>query len=598
VVNLPSDAKPPATPATVAWNDLVVRPQRRPGESAGGFVLRVANENGLGRPAWLGSSTGSSPSSPGLGRARWCPACLGAADAWWQQAWTAGPAVCEEHGSWLEDRCPGCSHVVGWRGLRLRHCGRCDASLDAAGGRSLWSDSVKALRTTPTDPSSPGWASLSVPSRWRLAAFLGALDRHGLAGKPLKRASAAIVEVERSLVTAGADLLAEPMEAEPTEGLGGLFSRLQRPGAAGSTPLIGEAFPGLLPRMRAQLPADARHWLEDRLAEHVGASLESDKAVVWRRRTASTVQGATAVAKTLRVRPERMGTLAALLPSAPAQRQTATGRTMLGFAPVAIDQLRLALEDRISVSAAADRYGLAAARLRQLARAGLVARTGDRLSRSSIEALLARLSAVAERCSAEGQGACMALPEALRWHVRNGDTTSFFERLLAGQIAVQAAEPIAGEALSGFRGLALRAEDVGAKSRKPDDTGLLTAAQAAQALGLKSQVVYQLLSKGLLRALRRRIHGRFAQFIEATEVERFRGQFRPLSAVFPGAGRSAPELALAAGMELVCGPSVDGLRQYFVRCEGPASGGVSQEMCVASHVVGPADGERAPKKGT
>jgi hypothetical protein len=271
---------------------------------------------------------------------------------------------------------------------------------------------------------------------------------------------------------------------------------------------------------------------------------------------------------------------AALLPSAPAQRRTATGRTMLGFASVAIDQLRLALEDRISVSAAADRYGLAAARLRQLARAGLVARTGDRLSLSSIEALLARLSAVAGQCSAEGQGACMTLPEALRWYVRAGDTISFFGRLLAGQIPVQAAESNAGETPSGFRGLVLRAEDFGAKSRKPDDTGLLTASQAARALGLKSQVVYQLLSKGLLRALRRRVHGRFAQFIEAAEVERFRGQFRPLSTVFPGAGRSAPELACAAGMELVSGPSVDGLRQYFVRCDRrpPGAADISVEM--------------------
>ncbi|MCK7491570.1 MAG: hypothetical protein MZW92_07635 [Comamonadaceae bacterium] len=352
------------------------------------------------------------------------------------------------------------------------------------------------------------------------------------------------MEVERSLVTAGADLL-----VEATEGLGRLFSRLQRPGGAGSTPLIGEAFPGLLPHAGA-VAGRRGQWLEGRLAEHAGTSLQGDEAVVWRRRTASTMHGAAAVAKTLRVRPDRVGTLAALLPSAPAQRRTASGRTMLGFGPQAVDRLRQALADRISVSAAADRYGLAATRLRQLAQAGLVARAGDRLSRSSIEALLARLSAAAGRCSPEVRGDCPDAPgRAALVRAQRRD------RLLL-RTAVGRPDPGAdpgtcrGRGAFWLRGLVLRVEEVGAKSRMPDDTGLLTASQAAQALGLKSQVVYQLLSKGLLRALRRRVHGRFAQFIEAAEVERFRGQFRPLSAVFPGAGRSAPELAGAARMEL------------------------------------------------
>ncbi len=283
---------------------LLVRSSRESGESRAGFVLRLAFENGLVRPSWLGAAAGTSVASPGLGRARWCPACLSGPAPLWRAEWSCGTALCVAHRCWLEDTCRGCGNRTTWRTLRFRSC-RCGASLRSLGGNP-WSDEVSALLMAGVEPSSDGWSHLPIESRWSLAELLGALDRHGLFGKPLKRASAASVEVERQLITAGAALV---LGAPST--ITDLLERIQAPiEPSRRARLVGEAFPGLLPMLRKRLDRDGRDWLMRHLASFVQASLEVDAPVVWRPRATASVSGAKAVGVSLSMRPERVGSLA------------------------------------------------------------------------------------------------------------------------------------------------------------------------------------------------------------------------------------------------------------------------------------------------
>lgn len=535
---------------------LLVRSSRTADESQAGFALRLAFENGLAKPSWLGTAAGESVTSPGLGRARWCPACLRRPAPLWRAGWGRGPALCVEHRCWLEDTCPDCRKQASWRTLRFLSC-RCGASLLPPSGNA-WSDDVSALLTAPVDPSGKGWSHLPIESRWRVAELLGALDRHGLFGKPLKRASAASVDVERQLITAGGALM---LGAPST--IADLLDRIQsRVEPSSRARLVGEAFPGLLPMLRKRLDRHGREWLMRLLTSFVQASLEVDAPVVWRSRASASASGAKAVGVSLGMRPERVGSLAVALGVSPAKRVTSSGRRMIVVSPSAVERLRASRADALSMTAAADRFGLSSSRLKVLAQAGYIGRQGAGVSAASVEALVAR---VADRAEPLSDAPTLSVTQAMRLLVPMSRTVDFFVALLDGAVAVAATptRPV------GFRDVRVgRGAARVALGRPRSCEGLLSIPDAAAALRLKQQVTYHLIRHGLLPFTRRRVGRRVASFVSAADVEVFKKNFRPLVSLAAGAGvgsRRAVAWAEAAGLELITGPSVDGGRQYFVR---------------------------------
>lgn len=538
---------------------LLVRSSRTADESQAGFALRLAFENGLARPSWLGAAAGESVASPGLGRARWCLACLRQPAPLWRAEWGCGPSLCVEHRCWLEDTCPGCRKQASWRTLRFLSC-RCGACLLSSSGNA-WSDDVSALQTAPVDPSGKGWSHLPIESRWRVAELLGALDRHGLLGKPLKRASAANVDVERQLITTGAALMLGVPRA-----IADLLDRIQsRLEPSGRARLVGEAFPGLLPMLRKRLDRHGRDWLMMHLTSFVQASLEVDAAVVWRSRATASASGAKAVGASLGMRPERVGSLAAALGVPPVRRVTPSGRTMIVVAPSAVERLRASRADALSMTAAADRFGLSPPRLEVLAQAGHVARVGAGVSAASVAALVAR---VADRAEPFGDGdtkSALTVTQAMRLLVPPTRTVDFIDAMLDGHVAVAAMStcPVS------FRDLRVSrdaARAVLGRTRSPE--GLLSIPDAAVALGLKQQVTYHLVRRGLLPSTRRHVGRRVVRFVSSAGLERFKKTFQPLAHMATSVGvgsRRAVAWANAVGLELVSGPTVDGCRQYFVR---------------------------------
>ncbi|QAZ39572.1 hypothetical protein C1M51_09060 [Methylibium sp. Pch-M] len=425
---------------------------------------------------------------------------------------------------------------------------------------NVWSDDISALLTADVEPSGQGWPYLPIKSRWRVAELLGALDRHGLFGKPLKRASAASVEVERQLITAGAALM---LGAPST--ITDLLERVQsRIGPTSRARLVGEAFPGLLPMLRKRLDRHGREWLMSHLTSFVQASLEVDAPVVWRSRATASASGAKAVGVSLGMRPERVGSLAVTLGVSPVGRVTPSGRRMIVVAPSTVERLRASRADALSMTAAADRFGLSPPRMEVLAQAGHIARLGAGVSAASVAALVARVADRAEPFG-EADAPTLTVTQAMRLLVPTSRTGELIDALLVGAVAVAATSTRP----AGFRDLFVgrdAARAVLGCPRKPE--GLLSIPDAAVALGLKQQVTYHLIQRGLLPSTLRRIGRRVARFVRAADVEVFKKNFRPLASLATGAGvgsRRAVAWAEAAGLELITGPSVDCSRQYFVR---------------------------------
>jgi len=538
---------------------LMVRSSRRADESQAGFALRLAFENGLARPSWLGAATGESVASPGLGRARWCLACLRQPTPLWRAEWGRGPALCAEHRCWLEDTCPGCRKQASWRTLRFLSC-QCGASLLSPSGNA-WSDDVSALLTADVAPSSEEWSHLPIESRWRVAELLGALDRHGLFGKPLKRASAASVDVERQLITAGAALmLGAPSTI--TDLLERIQSRLEPSGRAR---LVGEAFPGLLPMFRKRLDRHGRDWLMGHLTSFVQASLEVGAPVIWRSRATASASGAKAVGVSLGMRPERVGSLAMDLGVSPMKRVTPSGRRMIVVAPSAVERLRASRADALSMSAAADRFGLSPRRLEALAQAGHIARLRADVSGASVALLLARVAARPGPMDELDATSTLTVTQAMRLFVPVSRTVDFVDALLDGSIAVVATSTCPG----GFRDLRVCCDAARAVLERPrSPEGLLSIPEAAVALGFKQEVTYHLVRRGLLPSTRRRVGRRVARFVSPENCGRFSAMFQPLVSLASSAGigsRAALAWANAAGLEVASGPTVDGGRQYIVR---------------------------------
>lgn len=538
---------------------LLVRTSRTAEESHAGFALRLAFENGLAKPSWLGAAAGASVAAPGLGRARWCPACLRGPQPRWCAEWGRGPALCVDHRCWLEDTCSGCGTKASWRTLRFMSC-RCGASL-LLPGSNAWSGEISALLTTDVDPSSEGWARLSTDSRWRVAELLGALDRHGLSDKPLKRASAARVAVECQLVTSGAALV---LGAPGT--IADLLRRIRSHlEPAGRARLVGEAFPGLLPMLRKRLDRRGRDWLMKHLTSFVQASLEVDAPVVWRRRASVLGSSAKAVSVSLGMRPERVCPLAATLGVAPVTRVTASGRRMIVVAPSAVERLRTGRADAVSMTAAADRFGLSPPRLKALAQANRIALVGSMVSAASVEALVARLSERVEPFDEADATSALTVTQAMRLLVPASGTVAFIDALLESRVAITAVStcPV------GFRDLRVRRDAARAALERPrSPKGLLSIPDAAVALGFKQEVTYHLVRRGLIPSTLLSVGRRAARFVSPEDLLRFSAMFQPLIGLASSAGigsRAALAWANAAGLEVASGPTVDGGRQYFVR---------------------------------
>lgn len=407
------------------------------------------------------------------------------------------------------------------------------------------------------------WNQLSIDERWRTCRLLGALQVHGLNGKPMKRASSTSVASERQLLEEGAAIIANGREA-----LFALLDRIRVQSRGGDTvQIMGQAFPLLLRLIRKQLGPQERRWLEEEVEAYVSLTGDGKTAVVWRGRGSTVSSSIQGNARKLRVRPMRLPSVCSMVGVVPKSRRTRSGRRRLVVGAREVAQIQRGLDCMVSMRAIAHRFGLSAQRQKLLAEAGLIRRSGAYMDGESISRLLQRLVEGQRRDKDSAGLDGISLADAFRNLVPVSRTVPFIEAALRGKLGVF----LGKEKVSRLDDLLVSkhkvAEVLGVSSV---DALRLTICDAAEKLEIKQEVMYHLVNVGLLKASVAHAGRRATRLIDLAELERFRAEVEPLTSAAARAGvdfRSGLAWAKRQGLSLVSGPSVDGGRQYFVlRC--------------------------------
>ena len=538
---------------------LLIRPPAYAGEHSLGYKLRLAYVNGLADPRWMDVWKGSAQLK-GHGHARWCPHCLATDEPFWLNAWQTERAACMLHGCWLVDVCPSCCRRAVWNGMRFLSC-KCGQKLVHTIPTEFSPHLVSVLHRQVGEDAR--WGQLNVDERWRICRVLGALQTHGLSGKPMKKASSTSVASERQLLEEGAAIIANGKEA-----LFALLDRIRVPSRGGDTvQIMGQAFPLLLRLIRKQLGPQERRWLEDKVEAYVSLTGDGETAVIWRGRGSTISSSIQGNARKLRVRPMRLPSVCSMVGVVPKSRRTRSGRRRLVVGAREVAQIQHGLDCMISMRGVAHRFGLSAQRQKLLAEAGLIRRSGAYMDGESISRLLRRL--VEGQCRDKDSAGLdgISLAEAFRNLVPVSRTVPFIEAALRGKLGVFSGK----EKVSRLDDLVVSkheiAEVLGASSV---DSLRLTICEAAEKLEVKQEVMYHLVNVGLLKTSVTHAGRRATRVIDLTELERFRAEVEPLTSAAARAGvdfRSGLAWAKRQGLSLVSGPCVDGGRQYFVlRC--------------------------------
>ena len=304
---------------------------------------------------------------------RVCPVCLAQPHAWWPQAWADREHPwCEVHSSWLADTCVACHQPLRWHGVQLLRC-RCGQALGELPAPALTPACQQALITERVAPLS-------------VLVWLGALAKHGLIDKPMKKAARQGMADVIDLAERGADMV--------NDWPGGFFRALDacRVHATGeeSLQLLNLTLPGLTQRIRKLGHAHWRVRIQDALDAYAAASRQTRSPVIGRNVEVHEARSGSvaSVAKALGVRTERL-TLALdnLAGQQVKTRRTANGRSRRLMTPEVIQQVQFYLEDRITTKEAARLLDLSVARVEQLVSAKHLVRQAGRLSKQACNTL-------------------------------------------------------------------------------------------------------------------------------------------------------------------------------------------------------------------
>lgn len=526
------------SPPSRSWSNarpgLLVQVAPVPGESEQGFWLREAARNGL-NPRWTRSAT-----TPGFhARARMCPSCLREGVIWRVEWLTPDCFACSVHRLWLVDRCDSCRQDLRWSNVRYEHC-QC--------GRSL------VLVPQGPLPFAGSGAADTVPRE--VLDLVGSLSIHGLADKPGKKASRVDVASVAARTAAGVAVLEDFQAA-----MSALLERIRvAPHAQGTVQLLNEAFPSLKRRMEAVSDAPWRERLTGSLDMFVASSTATANPIVGRN-TAPVRSPTATVAKlatSLGVAPTRMARTLDRLPASAVARRVTTGgrvrRVVIGERP---EELSNALMRSMSCRAAARLLGLSARRATVLQSEGVLAP----MSEAGVQLLLRSLPG--EQAGMPDDA--IPLSAALRSLVPVERTGDLLRALLTRRVGCWCKRDV-DVSVASLADWYVSNNQVKAWS-SPSLEDAVTVPEVAQVLDVKQEVAYHLVRCGLLAATFRRGPARRERSVARAEIERFGRRYALLSKLAGAVGvgaRGAVAWAEQQGHRIVCGPTVDGCRQYVV----------------------------------
>lgn len=145
------------------------------------------------------------------------------------------------------------------------------------------------------------------------------------------------------------------------------------------------------------------------------------------------------------------------------------------------------------------------------------------------------------------------------WRLRPGEFIAFTQKLLSG--AIVAVNGLSHTPLGDLKFQVSTLRDWLESHRHELKIGY-SIDQASRKLGLKQQVVYDLVRGGFIRSSESRPNG---QRVSDDELNTFRLNFISLADLARCWKCSPRALLLRISSRPICGPSIDGARQYFFR---------------------------------
>lgn len=523
------------------FSRLLIRPVVQAGESQPGYWLRIAHANGLRRVQWMLSPGERWASS----MARFCPRCLQTHTPFWRDEWLdAGSYWCTEHATWLVDRCPSCERALHWGCMRFDSC-MCGHRWSASPVTTV---PLRTLLTINSDEASK-----------LVLRLIGAFALFGPLGKPGKKLNRAQIEEARQQLQAGSDLL----ENWPV-GFYQVMDRHRSRGESAGVQLLNEAFPRLGELIKLLPRGIWRARLVDAIEGYCVRSRSTASPIVGR--NAILVTGPKTIkqiATGLRRRTESVTRavdlqIGGLVP----KRVTPHGRVHRFIPESSLRALDAALAEPVEIKRAARMVALPASRVRALLQAGILTQVQGRVSLSELTALNQCAHQSVEPVANDSVWIC--LREALRRWVHVEETGAFVRALSSGALTVWTRP----EACAFGQGRIAEGHVVAWVASLRDQTpSELMLREVATVLGVKHDVVRDLIRVGLLKARAGQMNGRRCWCISRREVESFQMKYVPLAELTRQSSvRSRDGYAWAREQPLtvVTGPAVDGSRQYFV----------------------------------
>lgn len=588
---------------------FLARPRPVPGESATGYLMRVASANGFTSIGRLYSGLTLSDKTPfltlterldlseaerqylvgelparwcadtdslGLDRSdfnhshrRWCSKCI-VSSGHLRGLWGFKlSCVCPVHGTWLADRCVQCGQLPTWHGVSCLQC-QCGAALQQTDAECDARDVLELSRClvgvrSATHPF-PWAEGMSLRDLHHLVRHLGSISPGVSPRRPGRTANLHALSTASDLVRRAATLLWN----WPT-GFYDLLHSLQA-NSLGQLSVQREFWPlyGVIYReLRDPAFYFLRQAFEDYLRENWWGTvclrnrrLQSATRLQHPRRTVAQAAEATAIPPST----VRHLIQAALIPSTSVQLPSGrTARTLHTDA--------LAMAQDLTVGAhtlreAATALHLPKRRIRQLLAANILTALLQRVERGGPAMWLISQTEVNRLWLPSGKTG-VTLHHVLRfWRLSDSEVMDLIRAVLeehgAFGLGAEHAErqPLG---LVRFESAVIRGWLNAHRKSLP---GPKTVDQVAQALGLKQQVVYELVRKGHLRT-----SGQRGQLISPEDLATFSESYVSLASYARQVGRSPRSLLLQIKAAPICGPTVDGSRQYFFRrCDLPDLG--------------------------
>lgn len=594
--------------------NLLLHPLLREGEGPRGYLLRLAAANGLSIKSIreLGISFNRQcvslpsvdsdriPLTEYLDRIeqirevyptvwngqtpRYCPQCLANTPYWhvgWELYWCD---ACPEHRTWLIDRCPECKERLSWDRSCLLYC-HCGALLSRANSAGC-PESVAELsgllvaKVLGRDSNHPYSApnALELHELNKLIRLIGAYGDVGWQAKPQKIANADCLDVSWPITSLAAEIL-----INGSAGIQGLLGQIYRrhgmPGK-GNGRLCGRFgyFYRLLYRGFPEQEFDfLRREFENFIAEHWQGpmGLRNKNLPVSLLARLSWIPASHAC-RQLGISLRRLRVLVDEGKIAGGQFISQKGRKFQVVRRTDVDTMLTLRDEEIDLKAAAALLGLKKSRFaamihRLIPEAQKTGHSGCpwAIPRERVDRLIALADALPVINKATDD--LVALATILRyWPWTDQTVADLLIASIEGEIRPVAC--VCG--LRGIHDLTYKAQDLVSwhQQKAAGFSYSLSIPEAAEELQIKQEVAYSLVRSGILRTARERVGRRYATRVPDKSLTGFRDAFvfgRDLAEEMGTSPRALAERLDRLDIKPVCGPTVDGCRQYLF-ARGPA----------------------------